>query len=69
MSKIKVYKVGNEKTCIASGLHLYILIRSTTTDDSNLLEKLKEMAKNSKTDESFDTHKFAELLDEYTRGL
>ena len=27
------------------------------------------MAKNSKTDESFDTQKFADLLDEYTRGL
>ena len=48
---------------------LSLLIRSTTTDDNNLLEKLKEMAKNSKTDESFDTQKFADLLDEYTRGL
>ena len=43
--------------------------RSTTTEDNNLLEKLKEMARNSKTDESFDTQKFADLLDEYTRGL
>ena len=56
-----------EKESIVCGL--YFLIRSTTSDDNNLLEKLKEMAKDSKTDESFDTQRFADLLDEYTRGL
>ena len=56
-----------EKESIVCGL--YFFIRSTTSDDNNLLEKLKEMAKDSKTEESFDTQKFADLLDEYTRGL
>ena len=45
------------------------LIRSTSSDQENLLDKLKEMARKSKTDGSFDTKKFADLLDDYTRGL
>ena len=67
MTKSRFTRWRLENESIASGL--YCLIRSTSTDDSNLLEKLKEMAKDSKTDESFDTQRFADLLDEYTRGL
>ena len=67
MTKSRFTRWRLEKESIASGL--YFLIRSTSTNDSNLLEKLKEMAKDSKTDESFDTQRFADLLDEYTRGL
>ena len=45
------------------------MIRSPSSEEDNLLEKLKEMARNSKTDESFDTKKFADLLDDYTKGI
>ena len=34
--------------------------------DSELMEKLKELARNSKNDNSFDTQKFTDLLKEYT---
>lgn len=34
--------------------------------DTELMEKLKELAKNSKNDNSFDTQKFTDLLKEYT---
>ena len=44
------------------------MLRSTSSKEDNLLEKLKEMARNSNTDESFDTKKFADLLDDYTKG-
>ena len=54
----------------AGGFLTYSIVRSTSSSDQdNLLDKLKEMARNSKTDESFDTKKFADLLDDYTKGL
>jgi len=34
--------------------------------DTELMEKLKELARNSKNDNSFDTQKFTDLLKEYT---
>ena len=34
--------------------------------DSELMEKLKELARNSKNDNNFDTQKFTDLLKEYT---
>ena len=54
--------------------HIFFLLRSTnfnsTVSDSrenDLLEKLKQLSKDSKTN-GFDTRRFTELLKEYTEG-